>query len=297
MVARAYWIVGPGRIGLSIGSVLADADSTEALIFLGRHRAPPDHPVLTVPVAQYRSEYPGPPQPRTRLLIAVPDAAIAAVAERIARLGPPGDECVALHFSGVQSADALAPLAELGYAVGSLHPLQAVADARQGAERLRAAFYTFEGDPAAREAAVEIVAAACGQLLEVHAADKARYHAACVFASNYVVACAAVATRILADAVDIAPQEAVRALQPLWRGAVANLAELGLPQALTGPIARGDVETVRRHLSSLDADTRRLYRQLAREALAVGRELGLDPRLAAALAREIDEGSGGTDPE
>ena len=125
---------------------------------------------------------------------------------------------MALHLSGVLPAAALGTLAERGYAVGSLHPLQTVADPARGAERLRGAYFTFEGDPAAHAAAAEIVEAAAGRMLEVHATEKARYHAACVFASNYVVACAAVATRLLATAANIAEAEAARALQPLWGG-------------------------------------------------------------------------------
>lgn len=280
-------------MGLSLGSVLASAKVAGELLFVGRRQSEPDHPVMASPVARYATRLPGPPPPATRLLLAVPDGAIAEVASEIAELGPPGDRCVALHLSGSLDAEVLAPLARRGYAVGSLHPLQTVADPAGDAEQLRAAFFTFEGDPAARAAAVEIVEAAAGRMLEVHAADKARYHAACVFASNYVVACAAVATRLLADAVGVTSDEASKALQPLWRGALANLDRLGVPRALTGPIARGDVETVRRHLATLDGDTRVLYAQLALQALELSRQQGLEAVLADAIETEIRRVSAG----
>ncbi len=144
--------------------------------------------------------------------------------------------------------------------------------------------------------ATEIVAAARGQLLEVHAADKVRYHAACVFASNYLVACAAVSTRLLAAAAEVSPEEAARALEPLWQGAVSNLSEFGPPRALTGPVARGDLETVREHLAALDPETRELYRQLALQALALSREAGLGWEAAHALeSLLVGTQEGGTD--
>jgi predicted short-subunit dehydrogenase-like oxidoreductase (DUF2520 family) len=162
-----------------------------------------------------------------------------------------------------------------------------VADPGQGAERLREAFFTYEGDVEARVEAARIVEAAGGRMLEVHAADKARYHAACVFASNYVVSCASVATRLLADAVNVGREEAAQALQPLWRGAVANLERPGLPRALTGPVVRGDLETVKSHMATLAGNARDLYGQLALEALELSRELGLDEETAATIEAEI----------
>jgi predicted short-subunit dehydrogenase-like oxidoreductase (DUF2520 family) len=281
-----YWIIGPGRMGLSLGWVLASAGA-DGLLFVGRRERAPDHPVMDSPVVSYAGGLAGPPPDGTCLLLAVPDGAIADVAADIARLGRPGAGCVALHHSGAQPAAALAPLADLGYATGSLHPLQTVADPLQGAERLRDAFFTYEGDGGARDGAARIVEAAGGRMLEVHAEDKARYHAACVFASNYVVACASVATRLLADAVSVGRAEAAEALGPLWRGALANLERPGLPRALTGPVARGDLDTVKRHLESLAGGTRDLYGRLALEALELSREQGLDEETAAAIEAEI----------
>jgi predicted short-subunit dehydrogenase-like oxidoreductase (DUF2520 family) len=281
-----YWIIGPGRMGLSLGTVLASGGAGE-LLLVGRREDAPDHPLMESPVVRYASAVPGPPPDGTCLLLTVPDGVIGAVAVEIARLGQPGARCVALHHSGAQPAAVLAPLADAGYASGSLHPLQTVADPAQGAERLRGAFFTYEGESEARAGAARIVEAAGGRMLEVHAEDKARYHAACVFASNYVVACVSVATRLLADAVHVGRAEAAEALQPLWGGALANLERPGLPRALTGPVARGDLATVRGHLESLAGGRRDLYGRLALEAVELSREQGLDAETAAAIEAEI----------
>jgi predicted short-subunit dehydrogenase-like oxidoreductase (DUF2520 family) len=282
-----FWIVGPGRMGLSLGSVLVDSGLASGLLLVGRRRDAPKHAVLAADIVRYSSQLTDPPPPGATVILAVPDGSIGTVALELAELGRPDGAATALHLSGARPAEVLAPLADRGYAVGSLHPLQTVADPRSGANRLRNAFFTFEGDRRAREAAAAIVGAAGGRMLEVEAANKARYHAACVFASNYVVTCAAVATRLLSEAVGISRDEAVRALQPLWGGAVANLDDLGLPAALTGPVARGDVETMKDHLASLDGDTRELYGALALQALALSRELGLDAEVAERIEAEI----------
>ncbi len=286
-MTNSFWIVGPGRVGLSLASLLADGERAPVLVIFGRRPRPPDHPLFTQQRARYETGPVSKPPAGCRVLLAVPDRAIAGVAAQVAGLGRAEKGCVALHLSGAQSARVLQPLADAGYAVASLHPLQTLADPRRGAERLRGAFFAFEGEPAARGAAGEIVEAAGGRMLEVHEADKASYHAACVFASNYVVTCAGVAARLLAGATGVSASEAVAALRPLWRGAVANLEDLDPGRALTGPVARGDIETIRANLAALEGDTRDLYRQLGLQALELSRDLGLEEGLAAAIEAEL----------
>lgn len=280
-------------MGLAIGSLISEAGAAEALLFVGRENRRPEHRVMSLATVEYSQGFPGPPPEETVVVLAVPDGAIREVADALAGQGAPGRGCVALHLSGASPAAALAALVERGYAVGSLHPLQTIADPAHGAERLRGVFFAFEGDRAARSAAAEIVAAAAGQILDVHAGDKARYHAACVFASNYIVACAAVATRLLAGATGIGEEEAARALRPLWRGTVSNLDQLGPTEALTGPVRRGDVDTVRAHLEVLDEETLELYSGLALEALRIARRSGLDAATAASIESAISESRSG----
>ncbi len=270
-----YVIVGPGRLGLSLGATLVDSGAGIELTFIGRRTEPPSHPLFERDDVSYSTVLQR-PAAGACLLLAVPDAAVAATAAKVARLGEARPETAALHLSGALAAEALAPLAGVGYATGSLHPLAAVADPQQGAARLRGAYFAFEGGEGAKPAAQAIVDAGGGTLLELQAADKARYHAACVFASNYVVTCAAVAVRLLAEAAGISESEAERALRPLWEGAIANLEEPGLPAALTGPVRRGDLETIEGHIEALDRPTRELYVRLALGALKVARSAGLD---------------------
>ncbi len=275
-------------MGLSLGALILETRGAR-LTFFGRRDAPPEHPIFQRPEASYAARFPGPAPAGGVVLLAVPDDAVARVASELAEEGEAMPGAVVLHLSGALPSAVLAPLRDRGYAAASLHPLQTVAAPERGAEMLRGITFAFEGEDAARPAAEEIVGAAGGRMISVPAAAKPEYHAACVFASNYVVASAAVAARLLSRTAGIPEPEALAALLPLVEGARANLERWGLPRALTGPVARGDVEVIRRHLGALDGPTRALYCAQAREALRLARSSGLDPRRADEIERLLSE--------
>ena len=115
---------------------------------------------------------------------------------------------------------------------------------------------------------------------------KAVYHAGAVFASNYFVVVEAVAQRLMRHA-GLSDAEAWEALRPLVLGTVENLTAQGPPAALTGPVARGDVESIRRHLESLTADDAILYRALGRAALELAQKRGMNETVAARVAEAL----------
>jgi predicted short-subunit dehydrogenase-like oxidoreductase (DUF2520 family) len=283
------WIIGPGRLGLSLGLALS---ARYRLTYSGRTGTPPDHPL-------FRGE-PEPagwlggslhaPEPVAGVVIAVPDRAIPGVAARLASGGLPTETPV-LHTSGVLGSEALEPLRAAGHPVGGVHPLAALADPVGGLDRLRGAWFGVEGDAAARGLAERIVAACGGHVLAVSPGGKPLYHAAAVFASNYAVALLAVAERLMEEA-GVAARDARPALAALAEGAVANVRERGPAAALTGPVARGDEATLRLHLARLSADVRPVYSLLGREALRLAREAGLDDAAAGRVLRALREAGG-----
>lgn len=287
MAGERLWIIGPGRVGLSLGTLLHGLDEVESVIFSGRGDDPPDHPVFRdPPPAGYMPGLTLPDPSPTAILITVPDNAIPGVARRLAALDLPSGAPV-LHTSGVSGAEVLAPLAERGVPVGSIHPLAAVPAG--SADRLRGAWFALEGDQPAVRVGGWIVAAAGGRALEVPSGGKPLYHAAAVFASNYVVTLLGVAERLAAGA-GVPEDQARAAFTDLAAGAVANVAAAGAEAALTGPIARGDAGTVERHLSRLSGAERSLYSVLARETLALARRAGLGDAEAAELERVLGGG-------
>jgi predicted short-subunit dehydrogenase-like oxidoreductase (DUF2520 family) len=219
------------------------------------------------------------------VFLTVPDDAIAPLA---ASLGAsPASGKIVFHTSGALTAAVLAPLAEAGAHPGTLHPLQTFADPGAGPERLAGVFWTGDGDARAMALAERLVADLGGRFLAVPAEGRALYHAAAVVASNYMVALADQAGRLMAAA-GADPEEALAALLPLMRGTLENLARSGAGGALTGPVARGDAETVRRHLETLGAgrpEAAHLYRALGRACLELAASRGLDPERVAVLRR------------
>lgn len=287
-------IIGAGRMGLALGAALYRSGDAERVVFYGRSLEPPPHPVFDAaqaeesgaddePNVEYRL-WPAPlPTGTTVVLLAVPDAALAEVAHDLAMTGPAPPGCAALHLAGALTADVLAPLHAAGYAVGSMHPLQAVADPWLAADRLADITYALAGEPAAVAAGRRLAEILDGNTVVVAPNLRPVYHAAAVLASNGLVALLAAAVRLFGR-VGISEADAVQALVPLVRGTLDNLQNLGVRGALTGPLVRGDIDTVRLHLARLSPEDRALYCALGTELLRLARAAGLDER----RARELD---------
>ncbi len=270
-------IVGPGRMGLALGAALLQARAVDRLIYYGRGLEPPPHPIFEpgALTAEYRVGPHPIPSGTTIVILAVPDTALAEVSYDLAHAGVPPLGCAVFHLSGALSTEVLSSVHAVGYTVGSLHPLQAVADPWLSGDRLIGAAFAIAGEPAAIAAARRLVDSLSGRALLVPPVRRPVYHAAAVAASNYLVALVSFAVRLM-DEAGIPEQEAVPALLPLIRGTLDNLEQLGVRAALTGPIPRGDVDTVRLHLARLSEEDRSLYCALGRELLRLAKLAGLD---------------------
>jgi predicted short-subunit dehydrogenase-like oxidoreductase (DUF2520 family) len=202
------------------------------------------------------------------VIVATPDAVIADTAAALAPSLRAG--ALVVHLSGACPREELDKLhaALPDVEVGALHPLQSLPSPEVGLQRLPGSWCAVEGPPS-----VERLALSLGlRPFRVAPGDRARYHAAATIASNHLVALLGQAARV-ADAAGVPPE----ALLPLIRASVDNVDALGPAGALTGPVARGDGDTVARHLEALSPDDASTYRVLAREALALsGRD---DPAL------------------
>jgi predicted short-subunit dehydrogenase-like oxidoreductase (DUF2520 family) len=220
------------------------------------------------------------------VFITTPDAAIESVAEGLASHKGLKRGAVVLHCSGVLASTILAPVCRYGVHAGSLHPLQSFAAPAFPHNPFQGIVMAGEGDDAAlircREMANELGA----QFLPIETENKTLYHAAAVVASNYLVTLLAAATRML-EGSGITPEATLKVLLPLVRGTVNNVEKQGIPEALTGPIARGDWETVESHCRKIRQslpDLLPFYRLLGAYTLplAVARG-GLDEKTMGAL--------------
>ncbi len=196
------------------------------------------------------------------IFITTPDDAIPSVAAEIRWHS--GQSVV--HCSGADSTDILEPARKQGARVGAFHPLQTFASVEQAIENIPGSTFAVEAEEPLRTTLKNMAETLEGQWIELEAGDKVLYHAAAVIASNYMVTLIKLATDLW-QTFNIPRQQAIMALMPLLHGTLNNIGNVGIPQCLTGPIARGDSGTINKHLKALQTS--------APEALSTYRELGL----------------------
>ena len=180
-----------------------------------------------------------------------------------------------VHCSGALSTDILESAKKPGAQVGAFHPLQTFAGVKQAIENIPGSTFAVEAEEPLLSTLKDIATALEGHWIELKANDKVAYHAAAVIACNYLVTLVKLATDLW-QSFNIPQSQATQALLPLIRGTIHNIDIVGIPQCLTGPIARGDIETIKKHLDALQ--------KVAPALLSTYQELGLQT-IPVALAK------------
>jgi predicted short-subunit dehydrogenase-like oxidoreductase (DUF2520 family) len=270
-------VVGRGKVGSALAAALREALRAQP----GRKRPRTKPPEVTL--------VPGRGLRKLRadtVIVAIPDASLAhlslALSEKDALVASQlRRHPVVLHVSGLRDASALSPLHEAGFAVGAMHPLVSFADRRRPPP-LTGTTLVVSGDRQAVEAA-EVLAHLLGMVALIRPKRRPlsgpAYHAAAALLANGAVALAAEASAILA-VLGVPPRARERALGGLLSSVAHNVGAVGLPQALTGPIVRGDASAVALHLRALSPASREAYAQVGQRILPVAVRAGL-PRAPA----------------
>jgi predicted short-subunit dehydrogenase-like oxidoreductase (DUF2520 family) len=278
-------LVGPGRAGRAFarswtragGSIVLVARNAGAVRSFAR-----DIPRAKVLALDARLRLAG-----DVVVLAVPDDAIAALAGRLAgRIA-----CrFALHFSGALGSRELAPLSSGGAKLASMHPLRAFSGSAD--DDWNDAFVAVEGEEPAARMAIRLCRKVGARPHRLAAAGKPLYHAAATLAAGGSAALLSFATRLWIEA-GLAENDGKAALAALAAGAVDAVARLPFARAITGPVARRDVETVRLHRDALKPwpDLARLYELLAKETLRATEGRGREAQIRSVLEGE-NEGSG-----
>ena len=209
------------------------------------------------------------------IFITTPDDVIAKIASEVRWRSGQG----VVHCSGAHSVDILEAARQFGANVGSFHPLQTFATVNQAIENLPGSTFALEAEEPLLSQLKELASLLNGRWVELKPGEKVLYHTAAVFVSNYLVTLVKLALDLW-QAFGVPAKEATQALLPLLRGTVNNIENIGLPNCLTGPISRGDLGTIRRHLATLEAQDSSL--------LTVYRELGLETIPIALAKGKID---------
>jgi predicted short-subunit dehydrogenase-like oxidoreductase (DUF2520 family) len=271
--SRKFGIAGSGRVARSLGKLLNDR-GLRVVAIASRNPARAAAAAAFVGSGAQAVTYAELPSKVARVLIAVSDDSI----EQIARiLAADLREGIVLHTSGIYGTDVLAPLIEQENSCAGLHPLQTIATPEQGLDKLPGSTFSIAGSGRAAQWAEQIINLLEGEMVRIAPDRKPTYHAAAVMASNYIVSLIDAAVQVM-GAAGVEPEPARRGLAPLIEASVENA--LKQPEeALTGPIQRGDIQTLELHLeglASLPPSIARLYRSAGMHTVQVARRQGLE---------------------
>lgn len=181
-----------------------------------------------------------------------------------------------MHCSGVDSLDVLQKASSDGAQVGGFHPLQTFASVTHAIDNLPGSTFALEAEEPLLSTLKDMASSLEGNHVVLGLGDKPLYHAAAVIACNYTVTLMKMATDLW-KTFGVSPDDATRALLPLLRGTINNIENVGLPNCLTGPIARGDIGTVLKHLDAMDEkvpDIAETYREMGRQTIPVALSKG-----------------------
>jgi len=248
-MALKVGMIGAGVVGTAVGVILmakgyevtgafdTNPESTDTWNRLTGTRvfAAPDELVRNVDV----------------VFITTNDGAIAGVAQSLALSGAINPGQVFIHMSGALTSEVMNAVREQGAIALSLHPLQSFAHVERAIANLPGSVFSIEGDEAGHEIATGLVSALGGEYFFISKEAKPVYHAGACVVSNYLVTLIDFGTRFL-ESTGMPRPTAQKALMPLIQGTINNIDRIGIPRALTGPIARGDLTTVVKHLSCLE---------------------------------------------
>lgn len=252
--------IGCGKLGQTLGRLWAERSFFEIRQVLNRTLGSAQSAVDFISSGQAIDSF-SRLQPADIFLIGTPENAIEDTAQKLAGCSLRSGTIV-FHCSGALPSTALKILSGQGALIASVHPIKSFADAQEALSSFPGTWCGMEGDRLALDALRSAFEAIDGRPVEINTKDKLIYHAAAVFASNYLVTLLDAALQAYMKA-GIPEAIAREMLVPLVTGTVENVSRLGSEKALTGPIARGDQDTVMRQYKALGTWSRqnaRLYK-------------------------------------
>ena len=276
----AVSIIGAGKLGTSLGTALRRGGySIKALSCLSHESALESRRIIGEgkPLTDNLEAVEG----SQVVFLTVPDDAIRFVAEDLASGPQDWTGVICLHCSGLLPSEVLSPLTEKGALTASFHPMMSFASKQAGPESLSGIHIGLEGSPPARSMAQAIAKDLGSHPFTLEPEDKPLYHTANSMASNLLVSLFHQASLLLLDSGKTLP-DPKEALLPLVQGTLQNVKIFDTTGAFTGPLARGDEESIALQMEALRGHPR---------ALGIYRELGLAALEAALAGDGIEEQS------
>jgi predicted short-subunit dehydrogenase-like oxidoreductase (DUF2520 family) len=260
-------IIGAGRLGTCLGTALTRADYRISSLT-----------AKTIEEAEESRQIIGQGEPGTNnrraakmaelIILTVPDDLIEKVADEMADPSFPWANKQVFHCSGLYSSRILKSLKKLGAVTASFHPVQTFPYKSEKSGLFKNIYVSLEGDPRAMKTAEGLITKIGARTFPIKAKDKPVYHLACSIASNLLVTFIDIAIDLI-KRTGFSEEQSFGILFPLIKKTLQNVKDLSVTGALTGPVKRGDVDTIEKHLESLKElpDIKSLYLQLTSRAL------------------------------
>ena len=262
-------IIGTGNLGKTIGHLIVTnrlatiqgvfnrtpRHSTQGIQFIGEGTLYTD--IISLPKSDI-------------VLIATPDDAVSEVCLNVLQNKNIKPGCIIIHCSGSLTSDVLLPLKQMGCYIASIHPMHSFANPEISVEQYAGTFCAVEGDKEATDVVAKLFNSIGSETYFINKDKKLLYHAAGVFASNYLVTLSQQSLLCLQGA-GIEQEMAMKIIINIMKGTVLNLEKTMSPKSsLTGPIQRGDNVTVKNHLNALDSPKQKeLYSILGQATLSL----------------------------
>ncbi len=262
-------IIGAGRVGVALAYAIARHNIPFTGIFSRSHTSS-EKAMKRIKSGKVFYQLSSLIQASRIILIAVNDEEIKNVVRDILKTARCRGK-IFLHTSGLLSSAVLSPLAARGAAIGSMHPLLPIPPPKQRIPSLKGAFFALEGQEKALREAERIVHGIGAKSFKINSLLKSRYHLTACFLSNYIVALSDLMLDILPEK-PFKKNEWLAFFSPLIEATARSLAQEGIPDALTGPISRGDLPTLKKHqneLKNLPRDVQNLHSILSRRAFRI----------------------------
>lgn len=240
-------IIGAGKVGTTLGKYLS-IHGKNVTGFYSRTHESADEAATFAEIETYSSLCKLVEESDV-IFITTPDGVIPQVWGEL--LHQDISNCIICHFSGSLSSHVFSGREEAGASGISMHPMYAFSDKFHSYEQFHTAYLTLEGDPEAVAVMKPMWEAIGHHVLTLKAEDKIKYHAAAAMASNEMLGLMQASLDILSEC-GFSEKDSMALLTPLVQGNIASMLEKGCVNALTGPVERGDTQTVRKHLQALE---------------------------------------------
>ncbi len=269
---KSFSIIGAGKVGTSLGRALIEAgysikslscftlkEAEESRRLIGRGEPSKDN-IYTA-------------QNGKILFIAVPDDRIKDIVQELEFSDISWEAKTVFHCSGLLPSEVLKPLGTKGASTASLHPIQSFSFKHTAPNQLQNVYFGIEGEEKAVSTAKKIVSDLGGHSIRIQPDDKPIFHAAFSMTSNFFVVLLDSAVALLKSS-GLNEGKAIQILRPLLDGTLNNITDNRIRDALTGPIIRGDEQTVKAHLGTLEKfpGVEAVYKQLAIRAIEMVKE-------------------------